>query len=153
MNKSLYSMELTDREKLIIATLCVRKQNVYLMGDFKRTELVKEFSKSLEIIDKEGLYIECKFEEDQFKAMLHDIEVGQEANFDGTYSSLDNREKYIFYNVSMILVKDLPLEVSISIKELLKVILGIKQDQELLEQVLKQFNETLDYIVFVESKV
>jgi hypothetical protein len=146
-------MELTDREKLLIATLCIRKQAVYVMGDFKRTELVKEFSKSLNVQNAEELFFQMKFEEDQLKGMLKDIEIGNECNFFGDYSSLNNQEKFIFYSVSLMLVKDLPYEMNISLTQMLKVLLGIEKDRELLEKVLKQFNDSLDFIEYMETKV
>lgn len=146
-------MELTDREKLLIATLCIRKQAVFYMGDFKRTELVKEFSKSLNVDDPENLYIQMKFEEDQLREMLKDIDYDQECNFDGMASSLDNREKFIFYHVSLMLVKDLPFEVNVTLGQMIKVLLGIEDGQKILEKVLKQFNDSLDFIEYMETKI
>lgn len=145
--------DLTDTEKLIVATVIINKQTANPMTLDRRAELIKEYSKSLQVFDKGDLYYNMKRELDQLRLFLKSAETGEVVNYYGNYSGLTKREKYIYYNTELMFVEDLPFIVLATVKSSIMIMLDIKEDKDLLELVETHINQVLDYLQFADSKI
>lgn len=143
--------ELTDREKLLISSVIINKQDRFPMAIEERADAIKEYSKSLLVFDKLELYEDIRAEFEQLRDFIKSINFGETANYDGALTDLSNREKYIYYNVEMCFIEELPFEVLVAIKSAFQTMLGIKDDLKILELVTQQFNDTVDYLEYLHK--
>jgi hypothetical protein len=144
---------LTDREKLIISSLIIKRQSAIPLSIDDRIQLLKDYSIGLHLTDKEEIYYQMAREKDQLQEILTSLELETIADYFGNYTNLGIREKYILYNIELMFVDDLPLTKLSTIKSAIMVILGIKDDKKLLELVEDQVNQTIDYLEYRMSKV
>ena len=144
---------LTDREKLIISTIVISQQDAFEVTPDQRASLVREYRKVLTVPNTQELFDDLKKEYTQLQNVIEKIECNETADFDGAFSELNNREKYISYNVMLSLAKDLPIEVYYGLKSTIMTLLGVTEDTKLLDMVRLQMNESFSFIKTLKQKV
>jgi len=145
-------MELTNREKLIISWIIISRQNRYPLGQNRKTELLEHFTKAFDINEKE-LVKDIFVEQDQFMRIMNDLVDGNDLNVDCLYSNLDNREKFIFYNVGFLMqyLDDFTYRTLVHQFTILFYPMPTEKVNELLNLVKNQIDSTFAYIEYVLS--
>lgn len=142
-------MELTNREKLIIASVVISRQNFYVLGQIKRGDLLAHFAKAFDVNESEFI-VELYKEQQQFIRIMQELVNNETLNIDCMFSNLDNREKFIFYSVSF-LFQYLDNETYLTMVNAVAVLFYPMPNEtitKLLEMVSDQINETFAYIEY-----
>lgn len=145
-------LELTDIEKFCIALVMINKQKAIDFSPTRRADLIEEYSKSLELPDREYLIFEFITEYNQFKRLLHNAETGEQVNYIDNLTFLSKRAKYVYYNMELMFVERLPFDILMSLKHTLMYICEIEDDNELLEACKEQTDNIIDFLEYVEKQ-
>jgi hypothetical protein len=145
-------LELTDIEKFIIALVMINKQDAISLSQNRRADLVEEYSKSLELPDRETLVFDMVTEYNQFKQLLHNAETGERIAYIDNLTPLTKQAKYIYYNIELMFVERLPFDVLMSLKNTFMYICNIKNDNELLEKCKEQTDQVIDFLEYIEKQ-
>lgn len=139
---------LTDREKLIISLHYIT--NTGEIGSHTKRFAITEYVKSYQINYLEVVE-EMNKEFSQFHKLLNHIALNHTADFNGNYSLLSNREKYIFYNVGFLFQKLLSTNQIALLKEMLRNILQISDDDILLDEIQDQIKNTVEFLEYIRD--
>jgi hypothetical protein len=140
---------LTDKEKLIISTLIINKQQMYVMGEYKRADLLREYGKAFEIESFQNFFSDLILEERHFKQVLENEFRGLGFTFLDVVSNLTNHERLIFYSTELMLVQALPFDVHAKLKNMVMKSVNIDNDDEETKEIQEQSKQTFKFITFM----
>ena len=140
---------LTDKEKFIISTLIINKQQMFIMGDFKRADLLREMGKAFQIDSFQNFFESVIFEERAFKYILENEFKGFECLHLEKESGLNDHERLIFYTTELMLVQALPFDVHARLKNMVMKSLNIDNDDQETKDIQEQTKETFNFITFM----
>lgn len=145
-------LELTDIEKFVIALVMINKQTAINFSQDRRADLVEEYSKSLELPDRETLVFDMIEEYNQFRQLLRNAETGETVNYIENLTPLTKRAKYVYYNMELMFVERLPFNYLMSIKRTLMFLCDMQDDNDLLEACKEQTDNIIDFLEFIEKQ-
>lgn len=140
---------LTDKEKYIISTLIINKQQMFIMGDFKRADLLREMGKAFDIDSFQNFFESVIYEEKQFKFILESEFKGFEILSLEKETGLTDHERLIFYSTELMLVQALPFEMLVKLKQMVMKSVNIDNDDQETKDIQEQTKETFNFITFM----
>lgn len=143
-------MPLTDKHKLIIASIYLQKQTNQVMAFEDRVTAVQNYSIALELDeDKIDLYENVQIEELNFIAKFSLMGV---SFIELEPSNLNNLEKFIVYQTELLMVVgDIPYAVKANFSNQIGADLGIKDATPILELIAEQCNELEKFIIYLNK--
>lgn len=142
-------MHLTDKEKLIIASLYLQKQTNTEISLHDRVKMLQAYTLSLDVEDTTDLYENIQIEEMNFIAMITLMGVNF-ITFEP--SNFNNFEKFILYQTELLLVVgDMPYAVKAEFTKKIGEDLGIGKPKEVLKLLIEQVNELENYIIYLSK--
>jgi hypothetical protein len=142
-------IKLSDKEKLIIASLYLQKNLNYTKSLDERVKMLQDYSLSLNVPDKVDLYKNLQIEELNFISLFTLMGVSfislEPSNF-------NNLEKFITYQTELVLVVgEIPYAVKAEFSKKLGEDLGIQNPKLYLKLIADQINELEKFITYLNK--
>ena len=142
-------MQLTDKEKLIIASLYLQKQTNSIVSLHDRVKMVQAYRLSLDVKDTTDLYENIQIEEMNFIAMITLMGVSFVTLEPSTFT---NYEKFIIYQTELLLVVgDMPYAVKVEFCKKIADDLGIREYEKHLKLIADECNELEKFIIYLSK--
>lgn len=142
-------MPLTDKHKLIIASIYLQKQTNQVMAFEERVKSLQDYSIALEVEDVVDLYENIQIEELNFIAKFSLMGV---SFITLEPSNLNNLEKFIVYQTELLMVVgEIPYAVKANFSNQLSKDLGVSNPTPILELIAEECNELEKYILYLNK--